>query len=99
MAGGTSIFDMIKRHKKNENLRKKKYFKNKNSYTLKLDSVNLDYKTASKEQLAEIRKRVLEERKAEQQKSIRILILSVLIVVILIPIFLYFVNWLMSIWS
>ncbi len=92
MAGGTSIFDMIKRHKENENLRKKKYFKNKNSYTLKLNSVNLDYKTASKEQLAEIRKRVLEEGKAERQKSIRILILSILIVIILIPIFLYFVN-------
>ena len=65
MAGGTSAFDMIKRLKENENLRKKKYFKNKNSYTLKLDSVNLDYKTASKEQRAEIRKRVLEEGRVE----------------------------------
>ena len=96
MAGGTSAFDMIKRPKENENLRKKKYFKNKNSYTLKLDSVNLDYKTASKEQRAEIRKRVLEEGRAERKKSTRILILSILIVVILIPIFLYFVNWLMN---
>jgi len=96
MAGGTSAFDMIKRLKENENLRKKKYFKNKNSYTLKLDSVNLDYKTASKEQRAEIRKRVLEEGRAERKKSTRILILSILIVVILIPIFLYFVNWLMN---
>ena len=49
MAGGVSAFDMIKRLKENENLRKKKYFKNKNSYTLKLESVNIDYKTASKE--------------------------------------------------
>ena len=96
MAGGVSAFDMIKRLKENENLRKKKYFKNKNSYTLKLESVNIDYKTASKEQLAEIRKRVLEEGKAERKKSIRLLIVSLLIVIILIPIFLYFVNWLMK---
>lgn len=72
MAGGTSVFDMIKRQRENENLRKKKYFKNKNSYALKLDSINLDYKTASKEQLAEIRKRVLEEEKAERKESIRL---------------------------
>lgn len=95
MAGGTSAFDMIKRFKENENLRKKKYFKNKNSYTLKLESVNIDYKTASKEQLAEIRKKVLAEGIAERKKSIRLLIVSIVITIILIPIFLFFVNWLL----
>lgn len=96
MAGGTSAFDMIKRMKENENLKKKKYFKNKNSYTLKSGSENIDYKTASKEQKEEIRRKVVESGIAERKRSIRLLILSVLILIILIPAFLYFVNWLMK---
>lgn len=96
MAGGTSAFDMIKRLKENENLRKKKYFKNKNSYTLKTDTVNPEYNTASQKQLEEIRKRTLAENLADRKRSIRLLILSVFILLILIPFFLYFVKWLMN---
>lgn len=89
---GTHAFDMIKRLKENENLRKKKYFKNKNAYTLKLDSINLDYKTASKEQLAEIKKRILKENLAERRKSIRLMIVSVLITLLLLLLFIFLLN-------
>ena len=78
MAGGTHAFDMIKRLRENENLRKKGYFKTKDTYTKHSASLNIDYKTATPEQLLEIRKKVREERKRETRRSVIVLVISIL---------------------
>ena len=58
MSGGIQVFDMIKRHKENENLRKNiNYFKTKGTYTRTSKSLNIDYKTATKQELEQIRKK------------------------------------------
>jgi hypothetical protein len=92
MSGGIQAFDMIKRHKDNESLRKNiNYFKTKGTYTRTAKSINIDYRTATKEQRAEIRKRIIEERKTERRKSTLTLILSLLATGILIFLMLKFV--------
>lgn len=84
MAGGTHVFDMIKRLKENENLKNKNYFKIRNTYK-RVTALHLtDYKTASKEQRASIRKAIIAERKKENTKSILALTLSVIITAVLI---------------
>ena len=96
MAGGTSAFDMIKRLKENENLRKKKYFKNKNKYSLNTDQVNTDDIHATEEQREEVRRKALTDDFAERKRSVRLLLISLVIVIVLIPLFMLFVNWLMN---
>jgi len=64
MSGGLQVFDMIKRHKENENLRKNIiYFKIKGTYTRTAKSINVDYRTATNEEREQIRNRVIDERK------------------------------------
>ena len=41
MAGGTHVFDMIKRLKQNEDLKKNNYFKAKSAYTRISKTVNV----------------------------------------------------------
>jgi hypothetical protein len=84
MAGGTHVFDMIKRLKENENLKKKNYFKIKETYTKASRSINVDYKNASQAERAEIREKVIVERKAEAKKSLMILMLSILVTAVII---------------
>ena len=76
MAGGTHVFDMIKRLRENENLRRKSYFKTKNTYAKHSASFNVDYKSATPEQRLEIRNRVREERKREIRRSVIVLVIS-----------------------
>ena len=86
MAGGTHVFDMIKRLKENENLKKKNYFKKtKELYKRTSRSINVDYRTATTiEELHEIRSKILAERKHEIRKSLMVLIFSILVTVTLI---------------
>ena len=85
MAGGTHVFDMIKRLKENENLKKKNYFKKtKELYKRTSRSINVDYRTATIEELHEIRSKILAERKHEIRKSLMVLIFSILVTVTLI---------------
>ena len=84
MAGGTHVFDMIKRLKENENLRRKNYFKIKDTYAKASRSINVDYKIATKAEREEIRKKVIAERKADARRSIMILIFSILMTGILV---------------
>jgi len=89
---GMHVLDMIKRLKENERLIKKSQFKTKNTYVLKLDIVNLDYKTATREELAVIRRSVKEERTREKLKSIVSFIISILVALILAFLFWKFVK-------
>lgn len=84
MAGGTHVFDMIKRLKENENLKNKNHFKIRNTYKRVTALYLTDCKTASKEQRASIRNAIIAERKKENTKSILALTLSVLITAVLI---------------
>ena len=93
MSGGIQVFDMIKRHKENENLRKNiNYFKTKGTYTRTSKSLNIDYKTATKEELEQIRKKVIDERKKDIIKSTMILIFSILVTGTLVLLLIKFVQ-------
>ena len=93
MAGGTHVFDMIKRLKENENLKKKNYFKKiKDTDKRTSKSINVDYKTATKEEREEIRNRISAERKWEIKKSLMILIFSILVTVTLMLLLLKYVR-------
>jgi hypothetical protein len=93
MAGGTHVFDMIKRLKENENLRKNNYFKTKGAYTRTSKSINVDYRQATDSQKEEIRRRVIEERRNETQKFIMTLTLSTFFTGVLIILLLKYVRW------
>ncbi|WP_276371474.1 hypothetical protein [Chryseolinea sp. H1M3-3] len=84
MAGGTHVFDMIKRLKENGNLKKKNYFEIKETYTKASQSINVDYKNATQAEREEIRKKVISEGRAEAKKSLMILMFSVLVTAVLI---------------
>ena len=84
MAGGTHVFDMLKRLRDNENLRKKSYFKVKNAFNRTAKSGNIDLRTATKEERDELRKRVIEGQRAEIQRSVKLLIVSITLTVILV---------------
>lgn len=93
MAGGTHVFDMIKRLKDNENLRKKNYFKKtKTKYTRTLKSMDLDYKTATKEERQEIKNKIIQEQSRETIKMILILIVSILVTGMIVVSILKFVK-------
>ena len=92
-AGGTHVFDMIKRLRENENLKKKNYFKKtKDTYKRTSKSINVDYKTATKEEREEIRAKISAARKWEIKKSLMILIFSVVVIVTLILLLLKYVG-------
>lgn len=90
MAGGTHIFDMIKRLKENENLKKKGYFKSKGSIASSSQQVLQDSTTASPEALAEIRARAIQEQQEATKRSIIILLVSAVLALIAVAVFLVF---------
>jgi len=93
MAGGTHVFDMILRLKENENLRKKNYFKKtKSKYTRTSKSMDLDYKTATKEERQEIKNKVIQEQTRETIKLIWTLIVSIIVTGIIVVYILKFVK-------
>lgn len=77
MAGGTHGFDMIKRLKENENLRKLGYFKSGKRYLASGGTTSADVRTLTKEE----RKRLIRSIKQDQRHDTlrRIFILGVLI--------------------
>jgi hypothetical protein len=71
MAGGTHAFDMIKRLKENENLRKRRnYFKAKERYQIIEKHLLIDYKTASHEQRQLLRREVIRRQRQERTSVI-----------------------------
>jgi hypothetical protein len=93
MAGGTHVFDMIQRLKDNENLRKQNHFKkSKNIYTRTSKSMDLDYKTATKEERQEIKNKVIQEQTRETRKRILILILSIIVTGTMVMLLLKFLK-------
>jgi predicted RNA polymerase sigma factor len=92
MAGGTHVFDMIKRLKENENLKKNNYFKTRGAYTRISKSINVDYRQATDLERDEIRRRLIEERRNETRKFILTLALSTVFTGILIILFLKYVR-------
>ena len=91
MAGGTHVFDMIKRLKENENLKKNNYFKTNGAYTRISKFINVDYRQATDSEKGEIRRRVVEERRNERRKFILTLTLSAFFTGTLIIFFLKYV--------
>ena len=92
MAGGTHVFDMIKRLRENENLRKKNYFKkSRATYSRTSNAINLDYKTATEKERLEIRNHIIRLRKRETSKSIAIFIVSIIVTGLLIILVLSFI--------
>lgn len=91
MAGGTHVFDMIKRLRDNENLRKKSYFKVKDTYHRTAISNNIEFRTATKEERESIRAKVIEEQKADARRAIQLLMISILLTAILVVVLIRFV--------
>lgn len=84
MAGGTHVFDMIKRLKENENLRKMGYFKAKSAVGSRVKTTNVDHKVATHEILEQVRIRTITERRKDSKRIVRVLILSMLVTFVLI---------------
>jgi heme/copper-type cytochrome/quinol oxidase subunit 4 len=83
MAGGTHVFDMIKRLKENSNLRNKKsFFKNKQAHTGSSKSSIIDTKVETEEQRKEIEAALKKETIKEKERLITILVLSILLTTI-----------------
>jgi hypothetical protein len=91
MAGGTHAFDMIKRLKENENLKKNNYFKTKGAYTRVSKSINVDFRIATNSEREEIRRRLVEEREGERRRLVLTLILSTALTAIIIFLFFRYV--------
>ncbi len=93
MAGGTHVFDMIKRLQENANLRSKRnYFKQKYFYTRTSKSIFVDNNIETEEQREEIKTTIKVERIKEKRKSIIVLTLSILLTVTLILLLLKFLK-------
>ena len=92
MAGGTHVFDMIKRLRNNDSLRKKNYFKTRHAYTRISNSIDIDYRTASESEKKGIRRRLLEERGIEKRKMLLAGVLSIVCPGILIIFFWKYVK-------
>jgi hypothetical protein len=91
MAGGTHVFDMIKRLRNNENLRKKNYFKTKDTYRRTAESLSIDVKTASYEEREKLRNKIIQSQAREKRTKIKALLISILLTAILVIVILKFV--------
>lgn len=91
MAGGTHVFDMIKRLRDNENLRKKNYFKTKDTYRRTAESLNIDVQTASHEEREKLRNKIIQYQAHEKRTKIKVLLMSIVLTAILIVVILKFV--------
>jgi hypothetical protein len=65
MAGGTHVFDMIKRLKENENLKKNDYFKTRHMHRQSSGSPGIDHKSTTKEERQGIRDRIIRQENRE----------------------------------
>lgn len=92
MAGGTHAFDMIKRLKENENLRKNNYFKAKSAYAKISKAINVEFRSATYSERQEIRRRIIKERRTKKIKAVVALVLSTILTGILLFLFLKFVK-------
>ena len=85
------MFDMIKRLRENDNLRKKDYFKkSRESYRRTSKAINIDYRTATEHERQQIRNAVIKDRNRDAHKSILILVASVIVTGLLILLILSF---------
>ncbi len=85
MAGGTHVFDMIKRLKENSNLRNKKsFFKNKQVHIGSTKSSFIDTKHETEEQRKEIETTSKKERNKERRRLLMIMTISILLTTILL---------------
>ena len=92
MAGGTHVFDMIKKLRENKSLKEKNYFKTKNTPTKKSDSIDSNYKSATVEDREKIKNEILKENEKTSRHSIEVLIISVLVTFVLVIIIVFLVN-------
>jgi hypothetical protein len=92
MAGGTHVFDMIKRLKENENLKKNSYFKTRHIYTQSSGSPNLVDRSGTKEERQKIRNRIIQQERHAAKSQLLILLFSVIVVFALAFIFFNFVE-------
>lgn len=84
MAGGLHVFDMIKKLRENKSLKEKNYFKNKETLARSSNSIDGNYRTATKEERESIIREVLSSREQEKNRFIKILIVSLVVTAILI---------------
>jgi len=96
MGGGGFLYDMIHKLRENERILKKsnRFRNHRDEYYRATIGTPVNFKTATKEQLAEIRAKVVEERKREAKKRIFILIISIPIAAICV----YFIAEYFSLW-
>jgi hypothetical protein len=92
MAGGTHVFDMIKRLKENENLKKNNYFKTKGTYEKIDKTINVDFRQASTSEREEIRRLMAKERRHETRRFIITLVLSTGLTALILFLFSKFVR-------
>jgi CYTH domain-containing protein len=92
MAGGTHAFDMIKTLKNNENLKRLSYFKARQTIVKTLKEKSIDIRTATKEDMMQIRNQIIEERRKEIKKSIIALTISLLIVAALLTLIIKYLR-------
>jgi hypothetical protein len=93
MSGGTHVFDMIKRIKENENLKKNNYFKKvRQKYVNVSAIINLDDRKATEEERNEIRIKVNAHQRRIVIKSIIILAVSITLTAALVYFILNFVK-------
>jgi hypothetical protein len=90
MAGGTHAFDMIKRLRENENLRKHKYFKAKDTYHRPGKPHEEEFLTATTEEKEKLRARIIREQRRESIKTIKFLIISIVLTAILVVLMIKF---------
>lgn len=92
MAGGTHAFDMIKRMKQNESLRKLPYFKRKQQYAAVEKELGINYKTASADEREVLRKKIVRRRARDNRSTMKMLVVlslfAILVVVLLLKFFL-----------
>jgi hypothetical protein len=86
MGGGAGhVFDMIARIKANEALRKKKsYFRNKQEFSKAMMSKRLVYEHCSEADLAEIRQKIIADRKQAATRAIISMLIAAGILLLLI---------------
>lgn len=88
MAGGTHAFDMIKRMKQNEKLRKLPYFKRKQEYRAIEENLGIHYKTATPEEKEllrnELHKRYRQENKLAIITFLALFGFSIVVVVLIL---------------
>lgn len=92
MAGGTHGFDMIKKLRENENLRKRRnYFKAKERYQLIERDLKIDYKTANSDQRQLLRRELVKRQQHERIAAIiTLFVLGVVAIMIIIIVWMYF---------